>query len=374
MLGRTLTRVALGCLCSTTVAGCLGDTYYITRQELLRVAELPPQERGERLRVVQTMAWSGEDLDATAEVVLTDERVECHTHEHEVGPRQAQCGRRAPPAPPATSATSAKRDENAGKDAAEAALAVAVAVAVVAATGAIVVGATEGARFDGWVATRPHQSLLVVDRSGMRHWVSLSALTPDYLRNADHALVTDDGRDFEHLERAPLSRRGFVYQAELGAATLGSAPEVGGFGFAARGALGYMPSQNLGFLAGAQFATGSASGAAGSGPSVYLDDDVAIHYRMFLQSELWLLETGRLHAGPYLELGYARALEDTPVGTRSGQAPFAALGAALQLEWTTRLALSMRAGVAALPIAEPLARGESSARLAAELTLGVSIY
>jgi hypothetical protein len=159
-----------------------------------------------------------------------------------------------------------------------------------------------------------------------------------------------------------------VYQLELGAEPAPfEGPELA---FAGRAGFGFMPSQHYGFLLGAAFSTARAGELVPAG-----DTTLSFDHRVFLQAEAWPLSAGRWHVGPYAELGYAWALADDALGSRAASGPMLALGGALQLDWTTRLALTLRAGVAGLPDVdgEPrlLANGY---RLAPSLTLGVSIY
>jgi hypothetical protein len=104
------------------------------------------------------------------------------------------------------------------------------------------------------------------------------------------------------------------------------------------------------------------------------DTTLSFDDRVFLQVEAWPLAAGRWHWGPYAELGYAWALADDARGSRGASGPMLALGGALQLDWTTRLALTLRAGVAGLPDVGDPRLAAKGYRLAPSLTLGVSIY
>jgi hypothetical protein len=66
---------------------------------------------------------------------------------------------------------------------------------------------------------------------------------------------------------------------------------------------------------------------------------------------------------------------DDDLGSRGVEGPMLALGAALQIDWTTRLELTLRAGAAWLPTTgTSFAREPDGYRLAPALTFGVSIY
>jgi hypothetical protein len=132
-----------------------------------------------------------------------------------------------------------------------------------------------------------------------------------------------------------------------------------------------MHSQRYGFLLVAAFSTAR----AGAEPALESDTSLSFDHRVFLQGEAWPLSAGRWHLGPYTELGYAWALADHAFGSRGASGPMLALGGALQLDWTTRLALTLRAGAALLPEADrggPLTSG--GYRLAPSVTLGLGIY
>lgn len=354
--------LAIGALASSV--GCLSQSYEITAPELARIVELPADERGERVRVTQQTSF-GNDLrdvtlpDADADIALLvssgyDPIYSTGEHRHR---RYSDDDTGA---------------DSEGGDAAEEALAAAVVVVATAATAAVTVGITEGARFDGWVRAPEQHPVLLVDRWGQHRWKRLGLLGPSDLREVDHAVLADFSDDLEPLERHPLDRQGFVYQLEFGAEPApfeGPALAVSG-----RGGLGFMPSQHYGFLLGAAFSSARADSAAitANGSTTTLSFD----YRVFLQSEAWLLSAGRWHVGPYAELGYAWALADDAFRSRGASGPMGALGVALQLDWTTRLALTLRAGAAALPQADghDSTFASNGYRLTPALTVGVSIY
>lgn len=331
-------------------AGCLSQSYEVSGPELERLVELPAEERGERVRVTQQTSF-GDELDGSdAAFLITTEPGVYRHHRH---------------------AHSSSSDVDVDASDADDALATAVVVAAVAATAAVTVGATEGARFDGWVQAPAAHPLLLVDGDGDRRWGRLETLSEGDMRGVDHAVLPDFAGDLERLERHPLDRRGFVYQLEFGAEQApfeGSALAVSG-----RGALGFMPSQRFGVLFGAAFSTAERDDPALAGrPGSALSFD----HRLFLQLEGWPLSAGRWHLGPYAELGYGWALADAPPAELDAEGPMLALGAALQLDWTTRLALTLRAGAAWLPSVDagPALAASHEYRLAPSLTLGVSIY
>jgi hypothetical protein len=350
-------ELVLGAAWALASSACLSQSYEVSAAELERVVQLPAEERGARLRVTQQTGFDSDVADA-AELSPADDDLtfflwhdgeDHHQHWHGHSRREA----------------AAEADD----DAAEKALAVAVIVVAAAATAAVTVGATEGARFDGWVHAPGRQPLMLVDNLGGRQLTRLDRLTPSDLSGLQRAVLLDPRDDLQRLDRHPLDRVGFVYQLELGAE---SAPfDASSLAASARGALGYMPTQRFGFLLGGAFSSARDESPTGGDAASTLTLD----YRMFLQLEGWPLSAGRWHAGPYAELGYGWALADDALGSHAVEGATLGLGVALQLDWTTRLALTLRAGTAWLPrVGSEFTREPEGYRLATGLTLGVSIY
>jgi hypothetical protein len=341
-----------------SASGCLSQSYEVSTAELERMVRLPVADRGERLRVTQQTSLHSDGADPEEAPALADDPAlvtvgsgGAHSHGRQRASRHSDW-------------------DNDSGGTAEEALATAVVVVAAAATAAVTVGFTEGARFDGWMQAPVDHPLLLVENSGQRRWSRLDTLTPGDLRGVARAVLPDSAGDLQRLERHPLDRVGFVYQLEFGAesAPLGD-PSLAASG---RGGIGVMPAQRFGFLLGAAFSTARDAEPLDEGGS---SSTLSFDYRVFLQAEAWPLSVGRWHCGPYAELGYAWAFVDRPLDSRTGEGPMLAFGAALQLDWTTRLALTLRAGAAWLPsIDTDFAGGAQSYRLAPALTLGVSIY
>jgi hypothetical protein len=357
-------------LLAASSTGCLSQNYEIAAPELQRIVALAPEERGTRVRVTQQTAFGNDtsevssELDAADWALLVASRPSHHAHYRYEHHRRDDAADDADDTDADDDAT-----DDVDADSAEAALAVALVALAAAATAAVTVGVTEGVRFDGWVHAPGAHPVLLIDTWGERRWARLETLTADEIRGVDRAVLPDYAGDLELLERHPLDRRGFVYQLELGAEA--AAFEGASLALSARGGLGYMPSQRYGFLLGAAFASAEADHAPRPQSS---DTRLAFDHRLFLQIEAWPLASGRWHLGPYAELGLAWARADHPLGTRSAEGWMLGLGAALQLEWSTRLAMTLRAGVAGLPSAEPSTPASSGYRLAPSLTLGFGIY
>ena len=156
----------------------------------------------------------------------------------------------------------------------------------------------------------------------------------------------------------------FTLGLELGSARLNTVSGTRDFGFAARTGVGYFPTQTLGLLFANQFAF-SESGDSPRGNAIF-------NGRIAGELEYLPVQAGRFHAGFYGELGGALAIEDMPDKTRSWSGVYAAAGFLAQVDWTTRLALNLRGGIAALP-AYP-GRNALERSYVPELTLGISVY
>src|SRR5688572_14326929 len=61
-------------------AGCLSTAHRVPRAELQRLAQLPPEQRGQRVRVTQ--AWAGDEGPPPAPHVDNSTVVVVHSHDH----------------------------------------------------------------------------------------------------------------------------------------------------------------------------------------------------------------------------------------------------------------------------------------------------
>jgi hypothetical protein len=350
--------LALALVVCALASGCLAHDYALDRAELERLVALPAQERGDSVRVTQQTGFSSDIRDQDRRSMpgvvwwVDDRPAEHRPLPRDSGPHEAEP--------------------------AEAALAAIAVAAVVASTAAVTVGVTEGARFDGWLAAPAKQPLLLIEASGGRRWSRLDELTPEALSGVERAVMPELDSELDRLRRAPLARRGFVYQLELGVSPLASSLGDSMLGVAGRAALGFMPEQRFGVLFGAAFAAASTpltpDGAAVSNPA---PGELSVEYRAFLQAEYWPLRLGRrLHLGAFGEVGTGWALRDEARVNRAATGLTAGAGVALQLDVSTRLAATLRWGALWLPSVDPggaLSAGDGH-RLASALTLGVSIY
>jgi hypothetical protein len=234
----------------------------------------------------------------------------------------------------------------------------ATAVAVVSAAGLVVAAHVEGTRYDGWLELHPDDAVLLIDHDGGRRWKELGDISTQEAEDAKRAIVVDHG-SLRRLGRAPLDRVGLTYRLEAGVAQLSTASGRGSFGPQARMAFGGYPLQSFGVTIGGQFAIGDDAGQVFNG-------------RGFFEVSFLPLALGGFHAGMAGEIGFATARHDTELGTVHNDGPHAALGAACEIEISTRLALTFRAQAAYVPGFGAL--GEERNVWVPEAALGLAVY
>jgi hypothetical protein len=380
-LRRVIALLALGFFAQTST-GCLSHEHHISRNELMRLAQLPPETRGAQVHVVQDLgSRRGDAVEPPPPPPPPDEggpggswnaQIDLHfsgngyghgggrgpssyggpssVHAPAVsasGPSGGSVGAvRAPAvaasgsggASPAGGAPTAARPSGGGgggfnlsggggggggNDGLVVLAVVVVAVAVFAAAGLAV---TEGMRYDGDVAIAPGQILHLETSSGHQE-VPLGALTLDTAARASEAVVCDDeGWGLLRLGRAPLDRKGFAFKVDLGGMqTLLDDYNVGGL--ASNIQIGYFPHRRFGLL-------GGLSLTGGVDPR---GESFAKH-SLSLEAQAFPVHLGPLHLG--LAAHGGRMLVADAAGT-SGEPAFGA-AALLELELTTRLALTVR--------------------------------
>jgi len=179
----------------------------------------------------------------------------------------------------------------------------------------------------------------------------LAAIDPGTAAWARRAVVVPSEGPWLELGRAPLDRRGWSYSVLMGGASSVEARGDLGTGFGSHLQLGYFPTQQLGV---------SFDVALGWRDSVI--DETVFDSRYGLELDYFPLAAGRFHGGLFGGVGFATRFED---GVPGGDATATALwgGAQLQLELTTRLALTGRFGLVQ-------AHGDDTR----EILLGLSVY
>jgi hypothetical protein len=323
-----LPAIALATLLPTT--GCPSASHRVTRGELLELTRQPPETRGERVRVVQSLGGADQPPEPAPRVragvsvyVAAPIWVGGSPRYHRY--RGSGRGYRGDGGGGFYKRSNVARGQ---KEEAKAWLIVAGVVA-----GALAL--TEGIRYDGWVKVHPMQPVHLWGPYGEYTWMPLAHVTPDVAAWAHHGAIRSDEGPWQPLGRAPLNRRGFTYSLLLGAGQIpvvGDDPEAG---FLGRFQLGYFPSHMIGIQADIAYSwTEDNQGAT------------IFDGRYSLELDALPFSAGKIHAGGYGQLGFA-SLSDDGVSFDEVDVLFGG-GGLLQLELTTRLALTARAGVVAV--------------------------
>jgi hypothetical protein len=318
--------------------GCLSSTYRIPHGELQALAQTAPAERGKRVRVVQNVGSqddppAAQHVDSSTTVIIVadgDSRGSTGYRGNGNGLRPG--GGYGP----------------SGKLAADDSKAWIILAAVVA----ITLAATEGARYDGWVAMHPMMPVHLFGPNGEYMMVPLAQLTPDQAAWADHAVVREGEGPWSESGRAPLDRAGFTYSLFFGQAQLKSFDGANDAGFQSHIQLGYFPVQQFGLQL--DFGLGWRNNP---------QNLTAFSGRYSLELDAYPLAAGPFHAGLFGQVGLASRIEDAYPMNGDKHGTLAGGGALAQLELTTRLALTARAGYV-------MVMGDPEA----ELSLGLSIY
>lgn len=248
-----MTRASFVALAALLFSGCLTHGYRVSQDELVRLSQLPPDQRWQAIRVAQTAGgddngpppaeqYTGEappeESDpalppsshpyAATQLVLRAASGESHglpLPAHRLLPPRL-------PAPPGVtgfgphghnpltslfsgggsgsghggSSSSSARSGNVG----EAAVVLVAAAVVVGTVAVVAMGVALGTRYEGWLAVNPDEPVYVwtANRS-VPYSVPLSALTPELAANASAGMLyeIDDGRYFR-VATAPLDRSG----------------------------------------------------------------------------------------------------------------------------------------------------------------------
>ncbi|HVR60698.1 MAG TPA: hypothetical protein VMU50_02305 [Polyangia bacterium] len=382
-----------------TTSGCLSNQYTIQRDELKRLASVPPDVRGQGVRLSQNIGDRRSDA-IDPEPPPPPAVVEDQPPEPDVaiqiedgggsgggrgvrrGPRDLPGARsgggwRGSPAggghaaprvgggtfrgtPAGHGGGSMSVPSGGGKDSAAELLVVIAVLAIVAATaGTIGLVASEGVRFDGHAEVAPAQLLYL--RTGSREEVvALGDLTPAQAARADDAVVKDDeGYGLRRLDRAPLDRTGGVFRLELGAG-LFTVGDTLASGLSAHIQGGVYLTPTFGLVLDLGLGSGTidpccAGALAASG--------TLARHSISLEAQSLPLRLGPLHLGGFAGGGFALARADG----LDASGPVASAGALIELDLTSHMALVVRAGASRAWLGDQTSSTGT-------LTAGVAIY
>lgn len=314
-------------LSALMVSGCAANSYRIPTSELERLSQIPPEARGQHVRVIQ---------EISATTVNNQERVGVDTQiiivpqiNITTGPRYHRGSGNVGGGGGKHLGGGGGGSGGSGSDGKAAAIAF-IAVAVVA---LFAIAGIEGSRFDGWAEVHPMHPVHLIGKDGGYTVMPLAWIDHDAAAWADRAIIRPSEGPWRSLDRHPLWRTGPVYGMYAGSGTLRSAHGDLGAGPAFTIQGGYFPSQHIGVLANVMF-----------GWRQNRLDDTLFESRYMLELQAMPLQLGILHAGGYVGGGLAYRLEDNVANGNNGTPAYAA-GAMLQLDINTRVALTARFGV-----------------------------
>jgi hypothetical protein len=310
-------------LAGSLIAGCGANSYRIPPAELARLAQLPPEARGEHVRVIQDLR--GSDVPPAPPVTGETQIIIVPSVDISVGggARPVRGG----------GGWGGGKIGGAGNDG----KAAAVAILVLAATAMVTAVIIEGTRFDGYAQLHPMHPVHLIGRDGNYTVMPLAWLDPQAAAWTDTAVVRRTEGPWRELERAPLSRLGLAYGLYGGIGTLRSADGTVETGPAWTIQLGGFATQQLGIFASVFF---------GWRDNVY--NATMFETRTTAEVQYLPVVAGPLHFGVYGGIGIAHRFEDAiklagdHVVAGEDTSLAATGGAMLQLDVNTRIALTAR--------------------------------
>lgn len=317
-------------LSATLFGGCAANSYRIPTGELERLANTPPEQRGQKVRVIQEIG-SGTVTNQTEVVGPNTQIVFVPQINITTGPRYTRGGGGTISGGGRFSSGKSVGSGGSGSDG----KAAAIAVIVLAAIGLFVVAGIEGSRFDGYAQLHPMHPVHLIGKDGSYTIMPLAWIDPAAAAWTDKAIVRPDQGPWNQLERAPLWRTGPSLSMYAGSGMLSSADGTvaAGPAFTIQG--GFYLNQQIGIMGDIMF-----------GWRNNADNGIAFESRYMLELQAMPLQAGIFHAGGYVGGGWAYRFEDQvrDVVGNNGTGAYTA-GAMLQLDINTRLALTARAGV-----------------------------
>ncbi len=347
--------------------GCTSNEYVIPHEELARLAATPPPERGARVRVVQDLGERRNDpVPLTTDDDAVDVQVDLSDGQRPSrrgsvsinggggGGRGPSGGHIGGGGGRGTSGGHIGGGGGGGGGGNGDALLVAIVV-VVAVVVAIGLVSSEGVRFDGYVAMSPEQPLHLRAADGQQATIPIADLSPGWVAGTVEAKVMDDeGFGLRRLDRLPLDRRGATFKLDSGTIAFDFAGATLA-GPAMNVQTGYFFTRKLGLLVNLGLAGGAATGG------------LVPRHALGLELQAFPLAWGRVHLGAFGNGGMA--ITEVLVGSTPTyvNGPSVGGGALAELDLTSRLALTLRAGGS-------LAKLDQIWTPAGQLTAGVAVY
>jgi hypothetical protein len=324
-------------------AGCLANTHKISKGELQRLSQTPPERRGDAVRTLQELGNGSNPPPAG--------HVESNTHVS-VGVIVFDSGGR-----PASDhhhsgggggGSGGGGSGGHGSGIANAKSEDAKALFVLAAIVAIGAAFTEGARYDGWTRVHPMHPVHLWGPGGYTV-IPLAHIDPETAAWADEAVIRETEGPWAPLGRAPFDRTGFAFNVFGGTANVPGSDDTDATGFAFHIGFGYFWSHQMGLL----LDYGAAMRDMTPTQSIF-------DSQWSLELDFAPVDAGPFHAGVFGAIGLGTRYED---GYDGGKRDYLMVhgGALVQLSLTTRLALTGRFGI----------KADEAVK---EATFGLSIY
>ncbi|HTL39154.1 MAG TPA: hypothetical protein VL326_38760 [Kofleriaceae bacterium] len=334
---------------AVAVTGCATTSYKIPASELNRIANQPPEQRGQHVRVMQEL----DDADVgPAQPVTSETQVVFFPQINVYGPYERRryyqtnsswgCGGCSGGSwgggGGGGGSSGGHKSGGGGKgfnfnggggDAKGAAVVVLVAAAVAL----VAVAAVEGSRFDGYANLHPMHPVYMTGKNGEHIVLPLAWIDPETARWTDKAVIRSTEGPWQPLERAALDRQGWTYGMYGGVGTFESADGKKDNGTATTIQLGYFPVHEVGIV-----------GSIFFGWRQNAVDQTLFESRYTLELQGYPIHTGPVQFGGYIGGGGAYRFEDGIPGGNSGSGALIG-GGMIQLDINTRLALTARFGL-----------------------------
>ncbi len=303
--------------------GCATDAYRIPTTELARLSMTQPEQRGDRVRVIEEIrplnAPAATPVERGDVILIPNINISTGINGGR-GPRGGGGG-------------GVGNIGGAGGDG----KAAAIVFLVLAASALFIAAGVEGSRFDGWARLHPMHPIHLFAKDGSYAVAPLAGIDPSVVAWVDRAYVRPGEGPWLELDRAPLWRKGFTYSMYGGAASMRSVAGDTELGTAFTVQGGYFPTQELGIQA-----------------TVFLgwrDNSIGetlFDSRYTIEAALMPLQVSVVSAGIYAGVGLGYRYEDGLKDGNQGADPGTTVlttGAQLQLELHTRIALTARLGI-----------------------------
>lgn len=347
--------LAISLATSLLAGGCATSTYKISGAELERLAQLPPEQRGQSVRVTQQLTdtdpgapqpvTEGTNIVFMPNITVVDERpVRPVAWGRGVG---GPGGHVVTPGGVKGGGGGFHGGDLKGADGKGAA----IAALIIAAVAIVAVGGIEAYRYEGDVRLHPMHPLWLYGLDGSQAEMPLAWLDPQSAAFSRYAIVRSNEGPWTPLGRAPLDRQGWTYALFFGGGSFTSADGSRAWGPGSTIQLGYYLTQQLGIVYSMYF--GWRNNALG---------ETLFDSRYTLELQGYPIAMGPVHLGLYGGGGGAYRWEDGYANGDTGG--LAAIGGVLgQLDINTRIALTARAGVTYV-------HGEPST----DVLFGLSVY